>query len=146
MLEWYLHTKKQLPDDPLDIARQCDFGQDQLVKVNDLAEEDHNKADQETGRPAFYDNAIPTEYEHSIGIRKGPMKKQTVCPPHDTPSGHTFCYLTRARRSGQKTEKNPADQLGQRGFPAVEPPGIHPNIHPPAATPKTAGAFPQPSL
>ena len=42
MLEWYLHTKKQLPDDPLDIARQCDFGQDQLVKVNDLAEEDHN--------------------------------------------------------------------------------------------------------
>ena len=66
--------KKQLPDDPLDIARQCNFGQDQLAKVNDLAEEDHNKADQETGRPAFYDNAIPTEYEHSIGIRKGPMK------------------------------------------------------------------------
>lgn len=74
MLEWYLHTKKQLPDDPLNIARQCNFGQDQLAKVNDLAEEDHNKADQETGRPAFYDNAIPTEYEHSIGIRKGPMK------------------------------------------------------------------------
>ena len=74
MLEWYLHTKKQLPDDPLKIARQCNFGQDQLAKVNDLAEEDHNKADQETGRPAFYDNAIPTEYEHSIGIRKGPMK------------------------------------------------------------------------
>ncbi|HAT6525462.1 TPA: hypothetical protein JAK05_001467 [Corynebacterium striatum] len=37
-----------------------------------LAKEDHNKADQETGRPAFYDNAIPTEYEHAIGIRKGP--------------------------------------------------------------------------
>ncbi|MGJ4112611.1 IS1249 family transposase, partial [Corynebacterium macclintockiae] len=52
----------------------CNFGQDQLAKVNDLVEEDHNKADQETGRPAFYDNAIPTEYEHSIGIRKGPMK------------------------------------------------------------------------
>ena len=50
------------------------YGQDQLAKVNYLAEEDHNKADQETGRPAFYDNAIPTEYEHSIGIRKDPMK------------------------------------------------------------------------
>ena len=74
MLEWYLHTKKQLPDDPLNIARQCNYGQDQLAKVNDLAEENHNKADQETGRPAFYDNAIPTEYEHSIGIRKSPMK------------------------------------------------------------------------
>ena len=67
-------NKKQLPDDPLNIARQCNYGQDQLAKVNYLAEEDHNKADQETGRPAFYDNAIPTEYEHSIGIRKDPMK------------------------------------------------------------------------
>jgi len=66
--------QKQLPDDPLNIARQCNYGQDQLAKVNYLAEEDHNKADQETGRPAFYDNAIPTEYEHSIGIRKDPMK------------------------------------------------------------------------
>ncbi|EKU94465.1 IS256-like element ISAmas1 family transposase [Winkia sp. ACRQY] len=74
MLEWCLYAKTQLPDDPLTIARQCNFGQDQLAKVNDLAEEDHNKADQETGRPAFYDNAIPTEYNHSIRIRKGPMK------------------------------------------------------------------------
>ena len=74
MLEWYLHSKTQLPDDPLGIARQCNFGQDQLAKVNNLAEEDHNKADQETGRPAFCDNAIPTEYNHSIGIRKGPLK------------------------------------------------------------------------
>ena len=49
MLEWYLHTEKQLPDDPLDIARQCNFGQDQLAKVNDLAEEDHNNVK----RPGF---------------------------------------------------------------------------------------------
>lgn len=74
MLEWYLYSKTQLPDDPLGIARQCNFGQDQLAKVNELVLEDHNKADPETGRPAFYDNAIPTEYEHSIGIRKGPLK------------------------------------------------------------------------
>ena len=74
MLEWYLHSKTHLPDDPLEIARQCAFGQDQLAKVPDLVPEDRNKADQETGRPAFYDNAIPTEYQHDIGIRKGPLK------------------------------------------------------------------------
>ena len=66
-----LHLKTHLPDDTLKIARQCNFGQDQLVKVNDLVPEDHDKAHQETGRPAFYDNAIPTEYQHSVGIRKG---------------------------------------------------------------------------
>ncbi|WP_095658954.1 IS1249 family transposase [Corynebacterium glaucum] len=74
MLEWYLHSKTHLPDDPLEIARQCAFGQDQLAKVPDLVPEDRNKADQHTGRPAFYDNAIPTEYQHNIGIRKGPLK------------------------------------------------------------------------
>ena len=41
MLEWYLHSKTQLPDDPLTIARQCNFRQDQLAKVNNLVEEDH---------------------------------------------------------------------------------------------------------
>lgn len=74
MLEWCLHAKTQLPDDPIKIARQCNFGQDQLAKVNDLAQEDHNQADQETGRPAFYDNAIPTEYDPTIRIRKGPLR------------------------------------------------------------------------
>ena len=74
MLEWYLYSQTQLPDDPLEIARQCNFGQDQLAKVQGLTPEDHNTANPETGRPAFYDNAIPTEYSHSIGIRKGPMK------------------------------------------------------------------------
>lgn len=71
MLEWWLYTKTQLPDDPLTIARQCNFGQDQLATVHDLVPHDENKANQETGRPAFYDNGIPTDYEHSIGIRKG---------------------------------------------------------------------------
>lgn len=74
MLAWYLHAKRQLPDDPLEIARQCNFGQDQLAKINDLVPEDHNEADQETGRPAFYDNATAAEYQHSIGTRKGPPK------------------------------------------------------------------------
>ena len=30
-----------------------------------------NQADHETGRPALYDNAIDTNYTHSIGIQKG---------------------------------------------------------------------------
>ena len=30
-----------------------------------------NQADHETGRPALYDNAIDTNYNHSIGIQKG---------------------------------------------------------------------------
>lgn len=71
MLEWWLYTKTHLPDDPLTIARQCNFGQDQLAKVNDLVPEDENKADPETGRPAFYDNAIPDQYDNSIRVRKG---------------------------------------------------------------------------
>ncbi|WKS43334.1 hypothetical protein [Corynebacterium propinquum] len=30
-----------------------------------------DRADHETGRPALYDNAIDTDYTHSIGIQKG---------------------------------------------------------------------------
>nr|WP_269509067.1 hypothetical protein [Corynebacterium faecium] len=30
-----------------------------------------SKTDHEIGRPALYDNAIDTEYTHSIGIQKG---------------------------------------------------------------------------
>ncbi|CAM2814854.1 IS1249 family transposase [Corynebacterium propinquum] len=71
MIDWWLYLKTQLPDDPLEIARQCNFGQDQLAKVTDLVPEDLNKADQQTGRPAFYDQGIDVEYTHSIGIRKG---------------------------------------------------------------------------
>lgn len=72
IVDWWLHSKKQLPDDPLEIARQCNFGQDQLAKVSVFTAQNENRADQETGRPALFDNAIPTEYTHSIGIRKAP--------------------------------------------------------------------------
>ncbi|QNE89364.1 IS1249 family transposase [Corynebacterium incognita] len=74
MLEWWLNAKTQLPDDPLQIARQCNFGLDQLAKVTDLEPEDLNAADNETGRPALYDKAIGDEYQHNIGIRKGPLR------------------------------------------------------------------------
>lgn len=70
MIDWWLHSKTQLPDDPIEIARQCNFGQDQLAKVQVLTTTNENHADQETGRPALYDNAIPTTYTHNIGIRK----------------------------------------------------------------------------
>lgn len=94
MLEWWFHSKTQLPDDPLQIARQRTFGQDQLAKVSNLVLEDLNKADPRTSRPAFYDNAIPTEYPHSIGIRKV-TPANAKCPISDTPTGHTSCYLAR---------------------------------------------------
>ena len=58
------------PDDPLRIARQSHWGQDQLAKVSILTHTE-NQADHETGRPALYDNGIDTEYTHSIGIQKG---------------------------------------------------------------------------
>lgn len=74
MLEWWLHARTELPDDPLTIARQCNFGLDQLAKVTDLEPEDSNLADTTTGRPAFYDKAIPTDYHHNIGIRQGPIR------------------------------------------------------------------------
>lgn len=89
MLEWRYYSNTQLPDDPLTIARQCNFGQDQLAKANNLAEEDHNNVDQETGRSAFYDNAIPTEYNHSIGNQKRPLSNKNA-PDGDPPTGHTF--------------------------------------------------------
>ena len=61
--------KTELPDDPARIARQSNC-QDQLAKVSTLTQHE-KQADHETGRPALYDNAIDTDYTHSIGIQKG---------------------------------------------------------------------------
>ncbi|ODS16575.1 IS1249 family transposase [Corynebacterium diphtheriae] len=70
MLEWWLYSKTQLPDDPVEIAKQCNWGNDQLAKVTVITHNE-NQADYETGRPALYDNGIGTDYQHHIGIRKG---------------------------------------------------------------------------
>lgn len=70
MLDWWLYLTTHLPDDPLEIARQCNFGQDQLAKVTTLTCNE-NQADHQTGRPVLYDNAIPTKHTHSIGVQKG---------------------------------------------------------------------------
>ncbi|OHR18433.1 hypothetical protein HMPREF2791_00460 [Corynebacterium sp. HMSC034A01] len=69
-LDWWLYLKTELPDDPVRIARQSNWGQGQLAKVSTLTRNE-NQADHETGRPALYDNAIDTDYTHSIGIQKG---------------------------------------------------------------------------
>ena len=61
MLEWWLYLKTELPDDPVEIARQSNWGQDQLAKVQTLTHNE-NQADHETGRPALYGNAIDTNY------------------------------------------------------------------------------------
>ncbi|RKW93774.1 hypothetical protein D9B51_10210 [Corynebacterium diphtheriae] len=59
-------VKNVFSGDPIDIARKIRWGRDALAKVTALTQ-----AGQETGRPAFYDNAISTEYSHSVGIKKG---------------------------------------------------------------------------
>ena len=64
MLEWRYHSKTQLPDDPLGIARQCNFGQEKLAKVNNLAEEgsDPEKVDTSGVRPINIDVLIIDDF------------------------------------------------------------------------------------
>lgn len=73
MCDWWLYSHTELPDDPVTIARKQNWGQDALAKVNALAAQQHD-ATYETGQPRAYDNAIPTEYNHSVGIRKGHVR------------------------------------------------------------------------
>ncbi|MGV0390848.1 IS256-like element ISCoam1 family transposase, partial [Corynebacterium phoceense] len=42
---------------------------DALAKV--ITTPQQNTGNQETGRPALYDNAIGDEYQHNLGIQKG---------------------------------------------------------------------------
>lgn len=72
MLEWWLYLKTEQPNAPVQIAKQSNWGQNQLAKVPTLIHNE-NQADQETGRPALYDKAIDTAYNHSLGIRKGQL-------------------------------------------------------------------------
>ena len=69
MLDWWLYLKTELPDDPARIARQSDWGQGLLAKVSTLTRNE-NHTNHETRRPALYDNAIDTDYTHSISIQK----------------------------------------------------------------------------
>lgn len=70
MCDWWLYLHTEHPKSPTAIARAQNWGQDALAKVNNLAAQQHD-ATYQTGQPRAYDNAIPTEYNHSVGIRKG---------------------------------------------------------------------------
>lgn len=69
MIEWWLHSKTHLPDDPIEVARQQRFGQDALAKVTALTQPNESQANQETGRPALlrqrYPNRVPTQHRHT---------------------------------------------------------------------------------
>ena len=73
--DWWLYLHTQLPDDPVEIARQQNWGQDALAKAHTLAnQEKQATSGHEDGRPATYDSAIDTAYNHSMGIRKGHIR------------------------------------------------------------------------
>ncbi len=69
MLDWWLYLRTQAHENPADIARRANWGRDALAKVNTTPQQ--NTGNQETGRPALYDNAIGDEYSHNLGIQKG---------------------------------------------------------------------------
>ncbi|AGP30189.1 transposase IS3509a [Corynebacterium terpenotabidum Y-11] len=70
VIDWWLHLHTQIPDDPVKIAGDQRWGQTALAKAQDLlaAEE---PGPSEDGRPAIYDTAIDSTYQHSMGVQKG---------------------------------------------------------------------------
>lgn len=72
LIDWYLYLRTYSPDDPVEIARAQDFGRanfEKAVKENTRQSNsgNHNIA----GAPTAYDTGIDTEYQHSVGIRRG---------------------------------------------------------------------------
>lgn len=69
--DWWLCRPTQLPGDPVEIARQQNWGKDALAKATTLANQEQQATnDHEDGRPA----ALDTAYNHNMGIRKGRMR------------------------------------------------------------------------
>ncbi|QPK79207.1 IS1249 family transposase [Corynebacterium lizhenjunii] len=70
--DWWLYTHTQHPRDPVDIAREQNWGKDATAKATILAHHERQTANgHDDGRPALLDNAIDADYNHSMGIRKG---------------------------------------------------------------------------
>ena len=70
VIDWWLHLHTQIPDDTVRIAGDQRWGQAALAKAQGLlAAEDQSPSDD--GRPANYDTAIDSTYQHSMGVRKG---------------------------------------------------------------------------
>ena len=67
---------------------------DPTVSTTSEVPHNENEADQQTGRPALYDNAIPTDYNHNLGVQKGWIGTQ---PQHGGSNPrHTFCRISPA--------------------------------------------------
>lgn len=70
VIDWWLHSHTQIPDDPVRIAGDQRWGQVALAKAQDLiTAEDQSPSDD--GRPASYDTAIDSTYQHSMGVQQG---------------------------------------------------------------------------
>lgn len=70
-VDWWLYLHTQLPDDPIEIARQQKWGQDGLAKVAALKNQETTDIGREDGQPASYDTGIESTPTNSMGIRKG---------------------------------------------------------------------------
>lgn len=70
VIDWWLYLHTQIPDDPVKIAGDQRWGQTALAKAQGLlAAEEPGPSDD--GRPASYDTAIDSTYQHSMGVQKG---------------------------------------------------------------------------
>jgi len=75
MLDWWLYLKTELPDDPVRIARQSDWGQDQLAKVSTLTRTE-NQADHETSTPS----PLRQRYRHRLHPLNRHPKRPNLTP------------------------------------------------------------------
>lgn len=70
VIDWWLYLHTHVPDDPVRIAGDQRWGQVALAKAQDLIAAD-DQSPSEDGRPAIYDTAIDSTYQHSMGVQKG---------------------------------------------------------------------------
>ena len=84
MLEWWLYLKTELPDDPVEIARQSNWGQDQLAKVSTLTHNE-NQADHETSTTS----PLRQRYRYQLHTLNRHPKRPHLAPRH-ADTRHTF--------------------------------------------------------
>lgn len=71
-MDWWLFTHTEDPVPPRDIAKQQDFGrQGEKAARAAWAKEELKRRGHPDGRPATYDTHIDSEWNPSLGIRKG---------------------------------------------------------------------------
>lgn len=102
-VDWWLLIHTQLPGDPVEIARQQNWGQDGLAKVPDLIQQE--QPHDHDGRPATYDTGIDATPNTSIGIRQGWAGRFNWPLEHgfgSTWGKYTFFLLTQKRQMPRK--------------------------------------------